>query len=161
MGILSEAEVASFHTEGVLVPEFRLPIDRLARLQSLATRLIADNPHLGDEPVASPHVPGSGVQNVKSDPGWIEIPTCPPLLDMVEQLIGPDIILWGTTLFHKPARARPGRSLAPGRPLLADQAARDHLGLDRGHRLHGGERLPSGRSRLARSARDRPALSRP
>ena len=103
MSILSEAEVATFHAEGVLVPEFRLPPDRLAKLQSLAARLIADNPHMGDEPVASPHVPGSGVQNVKSDPAWIEIPTFPPLLDLVEQLIGPDLILWGTTLFHKPA----------------------------------------------------------
>ena len=103
MGILSESEVAAFRSEGVVVPEFRLPPERLAHLQSLAARLIEDNPHMGDEPVASPHVPGSGVQGVKSDPAWIEVPTLPPLLDMMEQLIGPDIILWGTTLFHKPA----------------------------------------------------------
>ena len=103
MSILSDAEVTAFHEEGVLVPEFRLPEDTLAHLQSLAARLIADNPHMGDEPVASPHVPGSGVQDVRSDPAWVEIPTFPPLLDLVEQLIGPDVILWGTTLFHKPA----------------------------------------------------------
>ena len=103
MSILSDAEVAAFREEGVIVPEFRLPEDMLGRLQSLAARLISDNPHLGDEPVASPHVPGSGVQNVRSDPAWIDVPTFPPLLDLVEQLIGPDVILWGTTLFHKPA----------------------------------------------------------
>ena len=103
MSILSQSEVAAFRADGVLVPEFRLPADTIALLQDLAARLIADNPHMGDEPVASPHVPGSGVQNVRSDPAWIRIPTFPPLLDMVEQLIGPDIILWGTTLFHKPA----------------------------------------------------------
>lgn len=103
VNILSDAEVAAFREEGVFIPGFRLPEDVLGRLQSLAARLIADNPHLGDEPVASPHVPGSGVQNVRSDPAWIEIPTFPPLLDLVEQLIGPDVILWGTTLFHKPA----------------------------------------------------------
>ena len=79
MSILSESEVAAFRAEGVLVPEFRLPPDRLAHLQSLAARLIADNPHMGDEPVASPHVPGSGVQNVRSNPAWTEIPTFPPL----------------------------------------------------------------------------------
>ena len=104
MSILSEAEVAAFHEEGVLVPEFRLPEGTLAHLQSLAARLIADNPHMGDEPVASPHVPGSGVQNVRSDPAWVEIPTFPPLLDLVEQLIGPNVILWGTT------QRRPGAS---------------------------------------------------
>ena len=103
VSILSSAEVAAYHTDGVVVPGFRLPPDELQRLQSLTARLIADNPHMGDEPVASPHVPGSGVQNVKSDPAWIDIPTLPPILDMMEQIIGPDVILWGTTLFHKPA----------------------------------------------------------
>ena len=103
MSILSQTEIAAYRADGVVVPEFRLPPDRLAHLQSLAARLIADNPHMGDEPVASPHVPGSGVQNVKSDPAWIDIPTFAPILDMMEQIIGPDVILWGTTLFHKPA----------------------------------------------------------
>ncbi len=100
--ILSQAEVEAFRQDGVAVPDFRLPADRLERLQSLAENLIADNPEMGDEPMVSPHVPGSGIQGVKSDPAWIEIPTFPPILDMVEQLIGPDVILWGTTLFHKP-----------------------------------------------------------
>ena len=68
MSILSDVEVAAFRADGVLVPEFRLPSDRLAHLQSLAARLVADNPHMGDEPVASPMFPASGVQNVKSDP---------------------------------------------------------------------------------------------
>ena len=103
VNILSPAEIAACRTDGVVVPEFRLSPDTLAHLQSLAARLIAGNPHMGDEPVASPHVPGSGVQNVKSDPAWIDIPTFAPILDMMEQLIGPDVILWGTTLFHKPA----------------------------------------------------------
>ena len=44
MNILSEAEVAAFRAEGVLVPEIRLPPDLLAHLQTLTTRLIADNP---------------------------------------------------------------------------------------------------------------------
>lgn len=101
--ILSDAEVEAYRRDGVLIPEFRLPADKVALLQSLAGNLIADNADMGDEPMASPHVPGSGLQGLKSDPRWLEIPTYPPLLDMLEQLLGPDIILWGTTLFHKPA----------------------------------------------------------
>lgn len=65
VSVLSQAETAAYRTDGVAVPDFRLPPDALAHLQSLAARLIADNPHMGDEPVASPHVPGSGVQNVR------------------------------------------------------------------------------------------------
>lgn len=101
---LSDSEVADYRRDGFVVPKFRLPADKLEHLQSLAERLVAENRHLGDEPMASPHVPGSGVQSLKSDPAWIEIPTYAPILDMVEQLIGPDIVLWGTTLFHKPAK---------------------------------------------------------
>ena len=100
--ILSPAEIKSFQSDGVLVPDFRLPADKLEQLQRLATKLIADNPQMGDEPIASPHVPGSGTQNITSDPAWRAFPTYAPVLDMVEQLIGPDIILWGTTFFHKP-----------------------------------------------------------
>lgn len=100
--VLSQAEVEAFQRDGVVVPEFRLPTEKLALLQELADKLIADNPQMGDEPITSPHVPGSGIQSVKSDPRWIQIPTFPPILDMVEQLIGPDLILWGTTFFHKP-----------------------------------------------------------
>lgn len=101
-GILSQTEVEAFKQDGVVVPEFRLPADRLATLQGLADKLIADNPQMGDEPIASPHVPGSGAQGIKSDPAWLDFPTYAPILDMVEQLIGPDVILWGSTFFHKP-----------------------------------------------------------
>ena len=100
--VLSQAEVEAFRRDGVIVPEYRLPAEKLALLQELANKLIEDNPQMGDEPITSPHVPGSGIQSVRSDPRWIQIPTFPPILDMVEQLIGPDLILWGTTFFHKP-----------------------------------------------------------
>ena len=78
MNILSEAETGVWRAGGVVVPEFRLPPDRLERLQSLAARPIADNPHMGDDPIASPRVPGSGVQNVMrrvpAEPGLAVLP---------------------------------------------------------------------------------------
>jgi ectoine hydroxylase-related dioxygenase (phytanoyl-CoA dioxygenase family) len=46
-------------------------------------------------------VPGSGRQNLKSSDGWLEFVTHPRVLDMIEQILGPDIILWGTNLFYK------------------------------------------------------------
>ena len=59
VSILSRAEFAACRTDGVAVPESRLPSDTRGRLQSLAARPIADNPHVGDELVASPHVPAA------------------------------------------------------------------------------------------------------
>ena len=100
--VLSDAEVTAYREDGFLVPRFQLPGPMVARLQALAAALIRDNSQLGDEPMACPHVPGSGVQGLRCEPGWLEFPTYPPVLDMVMQLVGPHVILWGTTLFHKP-----------------------------------------------------------
>jgi len=54
-------------------------------------------------------VPGSGVQGVKvrSPEYWKRTALHPRILDMVEQVNGPDIILWGTTLFYKRAISGP------------------------------------------------------
>ncbi|MDP6707082.1 MAG: phytanoyl-CoA dioxygenase family protein [Alphaproteobacteria bacterium] len=101
---LSAAEIERYRRDGFLKPDFRLPAKMRGRLLDLAERLVRDNAHVGDEPLASPHVPGSGVQNLKSDSDWMAFPTYGPIVDMVADLIGPDIILWGTTLFHKAAR---------------------------------------------------------
>lgn len=100
---LSSRELDSFRRDGFVVPGYRLPADVLERLRGLSRKLIADNAHLGDEPIACPHVPGSGIQKMQSDPGWIEFPTHAPIVDMVESAIGPDVVLWGTTFFHKAA----------------------------------------------------------
>jgi ectoine hydroxylase-related dioxygenase (phytanoyl-CoA dioxygenase family) len=102
--VLAAAEIERYRREGFLKPSFGLPAEMRDRLRDLADRLIRDNGHLGDEPLASPHVPGSGVQHLKSDPSWIGFPTYEPIVDMIADLIGPDIVLWGTTLFHKAAR---------------------------------------------------------
>lgn len=100
-GILTSAEIAAYRRDGFVVPHYRLTGPPLARLQRLAAKLIADNPGLVDGPITSPHVPGSGTEGVKGDCEWREVATQPELLDIVEQVIGPDIILWGTTMFYK------------------------------------------------------------
>lgn len=100
---LSNDELGVFRRDGFVIPEYRLDPAMLKRLQRLSRKLIADNTHLGDEPIACPHVPGSGIQKMRSDPDWITFPTHPPIVDMVESAIGPDVVLWGTTFFHKAA----------------------------------------------------------
>jgi hypothetical protein len=77
------------------------PESVVAKLQALTTKLIEDNPTLADHHMVGPHVPGSGFEGLKSSPGWLDIATHPDIVDMVEQIVGPDIILWGTGIFHK------------------------------------------------------------
>jgi hypothetical protein len=107
--ILSPEELVVYRRDGYIVPRFRLTGDDLAALQNAVKDLIQDNPALIDQSIVSPHIPGSGVQAVKvrSPEYWMRIAMHPRILDIVEQIAGPDVILWGTTLFYKRAIAGP------------------------------------------------------
>lgn len=107
--MLSQAEVARYHEEGILVPDLRLPPDVIAEMRAALDRLIADNPAVASDFMLCPHLlhdasqEMDGVVPLKGDRAWLDFATRPEILDRVEQLIGPDIILWGTTVFGKPA----------------------------------------------------------
>lgn len=101
-GPLSGAEIAAYRQDGIVVPRHALPATEIDRLRAALERLIADNPGVRPEKLVSPHVERSA-EGVKGNRVFLEIAHHDAVLDAVEQLIGPDIILWGTTLFHKPA----------------------------------------------------------
>ena len=99
--ILSDEEVAFYHREGYLVPKFRFSPEDVAKMQRLARKAVAENPDKLDQPLVMLHIPGNKVQDIKSTPEWLDIAAHPRLLDMTEQLIGPDIALWDCGLFYK------------------------------------------------------------
>jgi len=105
--ILSAEQIEAYHRDGFVVPPYRLPEKDIAKLQALTLKLIEDNPTLADHHMVGPHVPGSGFEGLKSRPGWLDIATHPDIVDIVAQIVGPDIILWGTGIFHKRALAGP------------------------------------------------------
>lgn len=104
-GKLSAEEVATYHCDGLVVPDYRVPEALLARMRARLDELIADNPQADPNIMVCPHLNGHGVQAMKGNPEWLEFAKFPAFLDMIEQLIGPDIILWGTTIFGKPAHS--------------------------------------------------------
>jgi hypothetical protein len=103
--ILGEDEVAAYHRDGFLVPRHRLAAADLAHLQGICGQLLADNPEdIQKVPITNPHMPYYSILKLKSDPKpWLDWATNPDLLDMTEQLIGPDIIMFQTAIFHKKA----------------------------------------------------------
>jgi ectoine hydroxylase-related dioxygenase (phytanoyl-CoA dioxygenase family) len=105
--ILAADEIAAYHRDGFVVPRHRLTSTQQAQLQRLTGQLLADNPYLQDTPLTCPHVPNSGVQGLKSSPEWLKASTHTAILDMMEQLLGPDLILWGSNLFYKRAMEGP------------------------------------------------------
>ena len=105
--VLSADEVAAYHRDGYLVPEYRLPAAVLERLVALTSEVVEKNEGSIDQPLLGVHIPGSGRQQLKVPAGFINIAAHPDILDMMEQLIGPDLILWGSVLFYKRAHQGP------------------------------------------------------
>jgi ectoine hydroxylase-related dioxygenase (phytanoyl-CoA dioxygenase family) len=99
---LTEAEVAAYRERGIVVPGWRLPAERLARLRAALERVIAANPGLRPETLISAHIAEGGREGVRGDSEFLRLACDPDILGMVAQLIGPDLVLWGCQIFCKP-----------------------------------------------------------
>ena len=107
--MLSDGEIARYRRDGHVVPDYTLPDALLAEMRAALDRLLADNPDHASDSMVCPHLVHDAAQHRLPSPlrgaaEWMRFAETPDILDMVARVIGPDIILWGTTLFGKPAR---------------------------------------------------------
>ena len=110
---LSPEDIAHYQREGYVIPAYRLPAERVAALRATLDRLIADNPQVRPERLISAHIerkPGQGLhgdgrndEGIKGSKNFLALAMAPEILDLVESVLGPDIILWGAHIFCKPA----------------------------------------------------------
>lgn len=100
---LSVAEIARYQQNGYLVPRYRLAQETLDQMRHSYDKLLANNPDISSDFMLGPHLEQPGAQGVRGSRQWLEFATQPEILDIAEQLIGEDLILWGTTIFGKPA----------------------------------------------------------
>lgn len=99
--ILSEQELHRFHEEGYVIPRYRLPADLLQRLRAGVDRVLATYTDVAQEDLANPHmIPPTEGPRVNP---FMEAARHPQLLDMLEQIVGPDLVLWITRILCKPA----------------------------------------------------------
>jgi hypothetical protein len=101
--VLSPGEIDALARDGFVKPKFRLSEADLAEAQAMSRALIENNPHVSGVPFTHMHAPGYSKQNLKHGDEFFRFMTKPVLLDLVEDLIGPDIVLWSSALFHKRA----------------------------------------------------------
>ena len=106
---LNPQDIRRYHDEGYLIPNYRLEPEWLQQLQQTLDQLIRDNPGVRPEKLVSAHIEGMNDEGVKGSQRFLELAMHPPIVDMVAQLIGPDVILWGSQVFCKPART--GRTI--------------------------------------------------
>ena len=99
---LSAEAIQQYQEEGYLIPDFQLPESRLTELMAAVDRVLVANPEVRPEKLVSVHISGLNQEGVHGDEAFMELAKDPMIVDCVEQLIGPDIILWGCQLFCKP-----------------------------------------------------------
>ncbi len=101
---LAADEVARYRRDGFLVPDYRLNTDVVGRMRNAVDELIRVYPDMPTEGLVSPHIRYAGTTRPDIHDRFLEFCRLPALLDVTEQLIGPDIILWGSRVFSKAAR---------------------------------------------------------
>jgi ectoine hydroxylase-related dioxygenase (phytanoyl-CoA dioxygenase family) len=101
MSVLTPQELAHYRERGYVIPNYRLPQPLLERLRVGLESVLAGYTDVAQEDLANPHmippVQGPGVNP------FMEAARHPQLLDMLEQIVGPDLILWITRILCKPA----------------------------------------------------------
>ncbi len=92
--MLTEAQLAQYHEDGFIIPDFRLEQTTLHAIQELHNQLIERYPQFSDYcPALLP-----------LEKGFLEFARNDTILDMVSQILGDNIALWNSSFFAKPAK---------------------------------------------------------
>ena len=102
MARLSAAETAHYQREGWVIPEFRLPPARVAAMVQALETLLRDNPGVRPEKLVSAHVAGDNGEGVRGVSDFLDLARDPEIVELVSDVIGDDVILWGCHVFCKP-----------------------------------------------------------
>jgi hypothetical protein len=101
--VLSQAEIDAYERDGQLTPRHRLSEALLGEMTGCIEALIASNPDVRPEQLVGAHIKKSDDTGVRGVDRLLELASHPDILDPVEQIMGPDLILWGSQVFSKPA----------------------------------------------------------
>jgi chlorinating enzyme len=100
--VLTPSEIEQYRTDGFVIPNFRLPPDRVDQLRTVLERVITANPDTRPERLVSVHISGTNTEGVTGDGEFLKLAKDSGIVALVSQLIGPDVILWGCQSFCKP-----------------------------------------------------------
>ena len=89
---LGAEEIARYRQDGIVVPRTGFDAATVAALRDKLERFL-----VAQKITDTDYVPDI----IERDPSWLEIGTRPEILDAVAQLIGEDLIIWGSALFCK------------------------------------------------------------
>lgn len=99
---LSADEIAAYRRNDYVIPGLRISATRLAELEDAADYVRDNDPHVPPELLMSVHIVDNEAEGRRGHRTFLDIALDAALLDLVAQVIGPNIVLWGCHLFYKP-----------------------------------------------------------
>ena len=100
---LSASELTTYRDEGLVKPNFRFASAQRETLLDLAAQTLDATAGQRPESINCPHLDNWIGLPVELSREWLTIAGLPAIVDRIESVLGPDIILWGSQLFCKPA----------------------------------------------------------
>ena len=100
---LSASEMHAYRRDGLVRPDLAFAPNELADIRTLLDATLAATKGVRPESIVCPHIAAMNDLAPDLAMGWLKLCTLPRLLDLVEQAVGPDIVLWGSQIFCKPA----------------------------------------------------------
>ncbi len=106
MARLDPQHVDHYTREGWVVPSWRLPEARVRTMAQALDELLRRNPGVRPEKLVSAHVEDSGSgdngEGVRGVADFLDLARDPEIVELVSDVIGTDVILWGCHVFCKP-----------------------------------------------------------
>jgi hypothetical protein len=103
MAHLTSDENARYRAEGWVVPAHRLADAQVAEMRDALDALLRANPGVRPEKLVSAHIDGDNGEGVHGSARFLALARDPDIVDLVSDVIGDDVILWGCHVFCKPA----------------------------------------------------------
>lgn len=102
--MLSASEISSYREDGLVIPrDFQLSPEEVEDLRNAVNSVVVANPDTPTDFLLNVHLDRLPPLRLTGHDAFGTLVTDDRILDMVEQLIGPDIIVWATHLFCKQA----------------------------------------------------------
>jgi hypothetical protein len=120
--MLNETQIDQYFEDGYVIPDYRIPEKTIIAIQDRHTELLEAYPEFRD------YCPAI----LQYDEGFADFCRNSEVLNMVEQLIGPDIALWNSSFFCQTCWKWKGNPVASRRRVLANTTAGNLHGLGSG-----------------------------
>ena len=91
--MLSQRQVDEYHEKGFVIPNYRLPERDLKKISDISNKLVEEYSEFRDY---CPTV-------LAFETGFLQFARIQEILDMVQQILGPNFALWNSSFFSKPA----------------------------------------------------------